>query len=212
VNKKLFIKVCGMREPSNIKKLVALNLDYIGFIFYPKSKRFIDDSNAEEILKQVPNHIKKVGVFVNEDLENVIRRIKLYGLDLVQLHGEESPEYCMALKESQVEIIKAFGVDNDFDFSVTSPYENACDYFLFDTKSANHGGTGIRFDWSILKSYNHVKPFFLSGGIGSGDQSDIKFLQSLELNLFALDLNSKFEISPGMKDIGLLSEFLDSIV
>lgn len=199
-----------MREPANIKKVVAINPDFLGLIFYPKSKRFVSDSDYLSINQEIPETIKKVGVFVNEDQHAILRRIKLFGLNLIQLHGDESPSFCKGLRNEKVEVIKSFGIDTNFDFSMLESYQNACDYFLFDTKSINYGGTGIRFDWKILEKYSNTKPFFLSGGIGPDEQKDILALLGSNLNIFSLDLNSKFEISPGIKNTELLSDFIQS--
>ncbi|MBC7418343.1 MAG: phosphoribosylanthranilate isomerase, partial [Pedobacter sp.] len=162
----LKIKVCGMKYAANIARVADLKPDYLGFIFYDKSPRNVSDVSAE-LIKYIPKEIKTVGVFVDEDLEKVKRKISDLDLSAVQLHGKESPEYCLALKSefSSLELIKAFGVDETFDFVVLESYEEVVDFFLFDTKISTHGGSGKRFDWTVLENYKLDKPYFLSGGI-----------------------------------------------
>ena len=204
------LKVCGMREINNIQDLVNLNPDYIGFIFYPKSKRFVGENIDAKIIASIPKTIAKVGVFVNETIENVAKTINLSELSLVQIHGDESAEYCKELKSKiNVPITKAFQVDVNFDFSILEEYKPYCDYFLFDTKTENYGGSGMRFDWNILQKYDNEKPLFLSGGIDLEHIQDIVNLKNL--NIHALDINSKFEIEPGLKDIGKIKIFKNGI-
>ena len=200
------VKVCGMKDPQNIRQLAELQPDYMGLIFYPKSKRYVERIDVE-LLDTLPETIRLTGVFVNEEMEVIIKRVIDYGLSAVQLHGAESPEFCRVLKEriveidhtKPVELIKAFGMDEGFDFSDLEPYDNVIDYFLFDTKSPMHGGSGFSFDWTILNQYKAQKPFFLSGGLSP---DNLKNLIDLNLDkLYALDLNSKFELEPGLKDI-----------
>ena len=202
-NTRLKIKVCGMRDPDNIADLLELPIEYIGFIFHPKSPRYMDDSMV------MTNAVKRTGVFVDAPLQEVQRRIETFLLDAVQLHGKESPEYCIAMKARGLEVIKAFSVGADFDFQETERYEGAADYFLFDTKTALHGGSGVQFDWEILNYYHGQTPFFLSGGIGLKDADKIKAVHHPKL--YALDLNSRFEISPALKDIHQLTQFLKAI-
>lgn len=217
------LKVCGMKYPDNIQQVAALQPDYLGFIFYEKSARQFSEINIPEI----PKTIKKTGVFVNEDLEVVIEKIQTHNLQAVQLHGNESPEYCNALrhaelvsashnknlKQVQVEIIKVFSIKNEFDFEVLKPYEAVCDYFLFDTKGKLPGGNGYTFNWSVLNNYPSTKPFFLSGGIGMDQiESVLSFLKKQESKYcYAIDVNSKFEIEPGLKNIELLKEFKQNL-
>lgn len=198
-----------MREPENIKDVCALNPDYLGFIFYPKSKRFVTDKEAKLLNGTVPEQVNKVGVFVNELLPEIVKKINLFGLDLVQLHGDEPVEYCSELKSIDVKVIKSFGIDIHFDFKKLEAYSGCCDYFLFDTKSTDWGGTGKKFDWQVLSGYTLSKPVFLSGGIGPDDAQEIKHLSGF--NLHALDLNSKFEIKPALKDAELIEKFLQEI-
>ncbi|RYG12567.1 MAG: phosphoribosylanthranilate isomerase [Chitinophagaceae bacterium] len=202
----LKLKVCGMKFAANIAAVASLQPDYLGFIFYEKSPRFISDVSAE-LINYIPSEIKTAGVFVNEDLEIVSKKVNLYQLKAVQLHGNESPEYCSALKTtfSGLEIIKAFGVDEDFDFSILDTYLDVVDYFLFDTKTKAHGGSGKTFDWKILDSYKLDKPYFLSGGI---DLEHIAAIAEIkDSRLYALDINSRFEIEAGVKDAEKIREF-----
>jgi phosphoribosylanthranilate isomerase len=196
------IKVCGMRDSENINELLNLTPDYIGFIFYDKSKRFVADFPEVEI----PLSIKIVGVFVNESIDEVVRIVSNYKLDGVQLHGDESVEYCSELNSKlSVEVIKAFAVDEDFDFNKTIDYESVCDLFLFDTKGKDYGGNGLKYDWSILKNYKGETPFLLSGGINENDVLVVKEFQHPKF--VGVDLNSGFEDAPSQKNIEKLKEF-----
>jgi len=201
------LKICGMKVPVNIAEAIALQPDYLGFIFHPASKRFIADLDAA-IVSNIPASIKTTGVFVNAALDTVKNAIELYQFKAVQLHGTESPAYCSALK-GRVEVIKAFGVDDNFDFSILESYENAVDYFLFDTQTAEHGGSGKTFNWQLLENYTLLKPYFLSGGIGLENAADLK--QISDKRLYAVDVNSRFEILPGLKNIMLLTQFKKSL-
>lgn len=203
----LKLKVCGMKYAGNVRDVVRLHPDYIGFNFYTRSKRFVGD---EFEMPKVPHTIMKVGVFVNADTEEILRKVKIYKLDLVQLHGDESAEYCAKLNKS-VKIIKAFGIDEKFNFSVLKKYEDCCDYFLFDTKSKGFGGSGVKFDWKMLAKYKGKKPFFLSGGIDLESAGEIVRLRSKFPNLFAVDVNSKFETEIALKNTNKLSELKDEI-
>ncbi|OMQ11939.1 phosphoribosylanthranilate isomerase [[Flexibacter] sp. ATCC 35103] len=196
------LKICGMKYPENILEVGALLPDYMGFIFYEKSARYFTGT-IPELIKT----IKKTGVFVHESIENIIIKIKEHNLQAVQLHGDESVEYCEELKNKinkEIEIIKVFSVGDNFDFEVLKPFENVCDYFLFDTKGKLPGGNGTTFDWKILKNYKSDKPFFLSGGIGI---EEIAAIKNLKLPVYAIDVNSRFEIEPGLKNKNLLTNF-----
>ncbi len=201
------LKVCGMRDLQNINELARLEPNYIGFIFYNKSKRYVGEYFDSKIIKSIKG-IKKVGVFVNSDFNYIIDKHSKYNLDYVQLHGNESPDFCKKLKAKNTNIIKAFSIDNSFDFSILDEYYLHCNYFLFDTKSENYGGSGIKFDWSVLKNYDNKKKFFLSGGIDIDDIETIKKLTNL--NIHAIDINSKFEKLSGLKDIGKIGKFMSS--
>ncbi len=206
--KKLKIKVCGMKQAANIAAVADLHPDYMGFIFYPKSPRYLNDVSAE-LVKYIPESIKTVGVFVNEYLEVVKSRILKHKLSAVQLHGSEDAAYCNALKETGIEVIKAFGVDADFNFDQLAAYSTSVDYFLFDTQTPAHGGSGKVFDWSLLAKYKLDKPYFLSGGIGLAHVDMISKIE--DDRLFAVDVNSKFELEPGLKDVDKLKEFFETI-
>jgi len=199
-----------MRLAANIAAVAELQPDYLGFIFYAKSPRLISEVSAE-LIKYIPSEIKTVGVFVNEELEKVKDKVNLLKLKAVQLHGSESPEYCEALKSTfpTLEVIKAFGIDEDFDFSTLQPYLKAADYFLFDTKTKVHGGSGKTFNWSVLDQYTYTKPYFLSGGIDLEHSTAIKKIN--DERLYALDINSRFETEPGLKDAAKIKEFIQEV-
>jgi phosphoribosylanthranilate isomerase len=196
------LKICGMKYPDNILEVGALLPDYMGFIFWEKSSRYFDG-----VIPDLPKSIKKVGVFVNETAEIILTKAQKYDLQAIQLHGHESVAFCQDLRENlkqvQIEIIKVFSVDDDFDFEVLKPFEAVCDYFLFDTKGKLPGGNGTTFDWKVLEKYPSSKPFFLSGGIGIEEMDAVKEITKTNLPLYAIDLNSKFEIEPGLKNIEL---------
>lgn len=198
------LKVCGMKNTENIKSIGDLKPDYMGFIFYERSKR-----NFEGIIPELPKSIKKTGVFVNEIPEILISLAQEYQLDALQLHGDETVEYIQGLKEhlKNIEIIKVFGIKEEFDFSILKPYENEVDYFLFDTKGKERGGNGVKFDWTVLKNYPFQKPFFLSGGIGPNDTMEIKKVKNSGLPIYAVDVNSRFESNPGLKNIKEVKKF-----
>jgi phosphoribosylanthranilate isomerase len=202
------IKVCGMKNPENIKELITLPIDMIGFIFYEKSPRYAGNLDLEA-LKIIPDSIRKVGVFVDETIEKITTKIREYDLSMVQLHGIESPSLCNKLKAQVIKDIKSFSIEEKEDLKECVFYENACDYFLFDTKTPQYGGSGKKFDWQILSYFQSEKPFFLSGGIGMEDMDTINQLKIPQL--YAIDLNSKFEIEPGIKDISKLKEFVKQI-
>ncbi len=199
------VKVCGMKYPENILELVALQPDYLGFIFWDKSSRYFNGD-----LPAIPASIKKVGVFVQEEIEVILAKAEKYNLQAIQLHGNESVVFCTALQEKlkgkRIEIIKVFSVNDTFDFQELKPFETVCDYFLFDTKGKLPGGNGNTFDWYVLEKYPSQKPFFLSGGISLDEVESIKEILNTNLPIHALDLNSKFEIEPGLKDITLLQK------
>jgi len=201
------IKVCGIRDPFNLEQLCALDPEYVGFIFYPRSKRFVG-AEPDPALFDIPKPaIKKVGVFVDEQLTRVIEAIDLYGLEAVQLHGRESVDYCRKLSTQAVKLIKV--LDPLVSGVKMESYLNVVDFFLFDSGKAGTGGTGQKFDWELLEERPHHFPFFLSGGIGPGDE---EMIRSLELPGFrGVDINSRFELSPGLKDIESLKEFFNEI-
>ncbi len=196
------IKVCGMKFPDNTAAVAALQPDYVGFIFYPHSPRFVGYVPNEE-LTELRLPAKKVGVFVDKDFSTIKSIIQKYHLDVVQLHGSESAETCAALRQT-VEVIKAFGVDENFDFQLLKAYENMVDYFLFDTKTLVYGGSGKSFDWHVLENYTLNVPFFISGGLSNENISSV--LQFEHPAFYGLDLNSRFEDEPGLKNIKKLEE------
>jgi len=187
------LKICGMKYPENIQEVANLQPDYLGFIFYEKSPRFFKGE-----IPTLPKSTQKVGVFVDAYLDDILNKIRRYNLQIVQLHGNETPEFCKLFQHMDIEVIKVFSVDDTFDFQTITAYETVCDYFLFDAKGQNPGGNGTAFNWEILKNYPSQKPFFLSGGIGL---EEIKLIKQLNFPVYAIDVNSKFETKPGMKNI-----------
>jgi phosphoribosylanthranilate isomerase len=203
------LKICGMKYPENIVEVGSLQSDYMGFIFWKKSARYFDGE-----IPNLPKSIKKVGVFVNASSSEILDKIKKYDLQTVQLHGNESAEFCTALKNNvpnAIEIIKVFSILDTFDFEVLKQFEKGCDFFLFDTKGKLPGGNGTAFDWKVLKNYPSTKPFFLSGGIGIEEIEAINEISKTNLPLYAIDINSKFEIEPGLKNVKLLSSFKNNL-
>ncbi|MCC5932547.1 MAG: phosphoribosylanthranilate isomerase [Cyclobacteriaceae bacterium] len=202
------IKVCGMKDPQNIAEIADLNPDYMGFIFFEKSPRYAETLNPE-VMKSINPNIKKAGVFVNMETEQILHTAKKFHLDALQLHGNEKPELCRKLKDHGFEIIKAFQVDDKFDFDTTRSYAGVSDYFLFDTKSTGWGGSGVKFDHEILNRYDFYKPYFISGGI---ELKDIPVILSGDFPLPAtIDINSRFELSPGMKDVALVARAIENV-
>ena len=228
------LKVCGMKHGENIQEVAALQPDYMGFIFYENSKR-----NFEGIIPELPKSIKKTGVFVNEYPEILISLVEEYQLDAVQLHGDESVAYVTELQfqlaerralfieenkhqkkkknkhkisNEKVEIIKVFGIKGTFDFEVLRPYLEVVDFFLFDTKGEGRGGNGVQFDWSVLENYPFEKPFFLSGGIGLEAIEEVQKILHSKLPIYGLDVNSKFESTPGVKNIEALKKFKNNVI
>ena len=195
-----------MREPDNIAALSALQPDYMGFIFWAPSSRYVSETTPV-----LDKSIKKTGVFVDASVDYIQSSISTHQLQAVQLHGEETPSYCQLVQGFGVEVIKAFSVKDVFDFSMLEAYENSCDFFLFDTKGALPGGNGYTFDWSLLKECPSQKPFFLSGGIGLENTQEIKELLNTDLPLYAIDVNSKFEVAPGLKKIEELTQFKNEL-
>lgn len=201
----MIIKVCGMRHPENISRLSQLAIDWMGFIFYEKSPRYI----GIEKIKTESDSLKRVGVFVNAPYEQLLEKAAIYQLDFLQLHGNETPELCQALRKQGFSVIKAFSVSSETDLEKTKEYENCTDFFLFDTKCAGYGGSGRQFDWSILSSYQGKTPFLLSGGIHPESAEAIKNFTHPQFT--GIDLNSGFEIEPGLKDVGQLEVFLEKV-
>ncbi len=201
------IKVCGITEMKQLQQLEGLDIDFAGLIFYPESPRYVGDKLPGKDVKNADFDLKKTGVFVNPEMISVLDAIDEYGLRVVQLHGDESPEMCEDLS-GEVEVIKAFRITGHEDIDkLVAPYDAVCDYYLFDTSGLKEsfGGTGHQFDWNILSKAKIEKPFFLSGGIGLEDAARVKAFKHPDL--FAVDINSKFETAPGVKDMKLILQF-----
>lgn len=198
------IKVCGMTEADNIRNIEQLGVDMIGFIFYPKSPRCLC-----EIPEYLPVQAKRVGVFVNESKENILMYADRFGLNYIQLHGNESPDYCRTLHSNGLRLIKAFSISLPKDLFDVSDYDGLCDYYLFDTKTPQFGGSGNQFDWNILHRYNGSTPFLLSGGINPYSAKAIKEFH--HPRLAGIDLNSRFETAPGLKDVERIEMFLKEL-
>lgn len=200
------IKVCGMRDPENIRELIdQVKPDWMGLIFYPKSPRFVSDQSANQI---AGFPVKKVGVFVNEAEEEILKRIKDFDLSAVQLHGQETPDFVESLsKRTSAEIWKVISVQDQIDWQSLKSYLPFVSKFLFDTATSAHGGSGQKFDWKVLETYPFDKGFLLSGGLDEESVEEISALAEKLPQLQGVDLNSKFEDSPGMKNIGILKKF-----
>jgi len=227
------LKVCGMKYNENIAEVAALQPDYIGFIFYERSARFVENDTPH-----ISDSTKKTGVFVDASLAYILEQIQKHNLHAVQLHGNESPEFCEKLDlicrsaldaesrtkgdeilnqvqdDKKLEIIKVFSIKDTFDFSVLKPYESVCDYYLFDTKGKLPGGNGYTFNWSVLENYPSTKPYFLSGGIGLDEIENIKKFKKNNASkyCYAIDVNSSFEIEPGLKNIEKLKDFKKYVI
>ncbi len=230
MTKNLLIKVCGMRHTDNIRAVSQLPIDYMGLIFYPKSSRYVGmASSGTGLLPDiadkaiiglgnitVSSYINKVGVFVNASAQDIITHVVNFRLDAIQLHGSETPTFIRNLKATlipdicpKIKVFKAISIASAEDFGKCSQYEGVVDMFVFDTKCAGHGGSGRQFDWSVLDSYKGNTPFLLSGGIGFEDAERIKNIRHPKLA--GLDLNSRFELEPGLKDVELLKAFINKI-
>jgi phosphoribosylanthranilate isomerase len=214
------IKVCGTREPENIQALIQLPIDYIGFIFHPGSPRFVGE--GDELGAWVRAHekdfgdIQRVGVFVNAEIDEILNKVHDYRLDLVQLHGAERPEYCRELagfwevsSMRRAGLVKAFSIGGDFDFSQVPAYESVCSLFIFDTKGDAPGGTGKVFDWSLLDRYQGMTPFLLAGGIGPESVDAIRRFPHLQFA--GVDINSRFETAPGVKNVEMVRAFATTL-
>src|ERR1044071_4204012 len=206
------VKVCGMTLPEQLEQLGGMGVTFAGFIFYPKSPRYVFKSmTTTQIRKE--NNVNKVGVFVNATIEEVLHMVYECRLHMVQLHGDESPKYCERIAD-YVSVVKAFRLsDNDSLQWMIKPYMDVCDMFMFDTMGAGYGGTGKKFNWSMLKETSIGKPFFLSGGIEPGDDQQLKDFakEPVAKALFAVDINSRFEVTPGVKDMNAVKEFVNKL-
>ncbi|WP_293672089.1 phosphoribosylanthranilate isomerase [uncultured Parabacteroides sp.] len=216
----MIIKVCGMRDPENIREVGGLGVDWIGLIFFAGSPRKIIENGKLKIengdrrysdfqFSILNSQLKRVGVFVNASLEEMMETATVFRLDYLQLHGNETPEDCHAMQKRGYSLIKAFSVATTGDLERTSAYEGRVDYFLFDTKCDNYGGSGKQFDWSILEAYHGETPFLLSGGLRPESASAIRSFH--HPRLAGIDLNSGFEIEPGLKDVEKLKRFIHDI-
>jgi phosphoribosylanthranilate isomerase len=207
------IKVCGMTEPEQVAQLAGVGVSFAGFIFYPKSPRYVfKNMTTTQIRKE--NSINKVGVFVNSTIEEVLHMVDECRLHMVQLHGDESPKFCEKIAD-YVSVVKAFRLsENDSVEWMIRPYMEMCDMFMFDTMGVGYGGTGKKFDWSVLKNETIGKPFFLSGGIEPGDEGKLKEFaeEPVAKALFAVDINSRFELSPGIKDMEKVKLFTKNLI
>ena len=205
------VKVCGMRNAQNIQEVERLGIDMMGFIFWPRSSRYVSERPA-----YLPTKCKRVGVFVDQPLEEVMQTARDYSLDYIQLHGNESPDYLRQLRSPSFAVIKAFNIATAADFVQTEDYRGLADAFLFDTKGKSVGGNGEKFDWGVLDSYDSDVPFLLSGGICPADAPSVRSLFASGRKPFAskcigIDLNSRFETAPGMKDAAALRRFLSAL-
>ena len=190
-----------MRDGDNIRAVEALGVDWMGFIFYPPSKRYVD-----VLPNYMPEKTKRVGVFVNESLETILRKVESFHLDILQLHGDESPEECQQLMAKGFKVMKSFGVADSFPSEKITDYEGSCDYFLFDTQTSDYGGSGRKFNWDIVQNYHGNTPFLLSGGIGPNDAEDIR--EFSHPMCIGIDINSKFELSPANKNVESIQQFI----
>lgn len=206
MKKSLIIKVCGMKFAENREQVELLPVDMLGYIFYAPSKRFVGDQPDEGLFNSAK---PKVGVFVDENAFEILGLAKNFGFEFIQLHGKENPLTCQILKKQGLKVLKAFSVDDAFDFTKTSAFKDVVDYFLFDTKTKLHGGSGQKFNWNVLEKYTGETPFLLSGGIGPDDAQSI--LQLDHPRLAGVDLNSGFEDKPGVKNIEKLKRFIEKI-
>ncbi|UPQ79038.1 phosphoribosylanthranilate isomerase [Flavobacterium azooxidireducens] len=202
------LKICGMNDQENTISISELQPDFLGFIFWNDSKRY-----CKNVIENIPNDIEKVGVFVDANYNEIVDKIISHKLNFVQLHGEESPDFCLEMKKTNIKVIKAITIDNNFNFNELKYNINCVDYFLFDTKGDLPGGNGTTFDWEILNQYKEDVPYFLSGGIGLDECPKLeKFLKSeVAKNCYAIDINSQFEDEPGIKNKQKIKEFQEKL-
>jgi phosphoribosylanthranilate isomerase len=207
------VKVCGVTQPAQLEAFDEMGVDLAGFIFYPKSPRYMVNKIPAEYLRRFTRKIVKVGVFVNSPYDELMRTVEDYRLDMVQLHGDEIPRYCEQVA-NYITVIKAFRLsDNDPIDWMAKPFDEACDMYMFDTLGAGYGGTGKKFDWNVLKTSTIDKLFFLSGGIEPGDEKKLNDFgaEAIAKKLFAVDINSRFEVSPGVKDLEKVRAFVGKL-
>lgn len=205
----MIIKICGITNKSNLLEIISLKPEMMGFIFYPVSARYMADKLHPDDLVEIPKKIKRVGVFVNADEYEINGIFWKYNLDMVQLHGDESPSLCRQLSSMNIPVIKAFQINEYFDFNDVEGYLKYCRYFLFDTKTEAYGGSGSKFNWEILNKYKLGHPFILSGGIAAGDEDKIISINNPAL--IGVDVNSRFESSAGIKNVPLLKTFINNL-
>jgi phosphoribosylanthranilate isomerase len=206
----MLIKVCGMREAQNISEVARLAPDFMGFIFYERSPRYAGEM-PPETLDALPSATKRVGVFVNAPKERILDAANRYALDLVQLHGAEPPEMCAALRAGGIGVIKAFGIGSREDVERAAEYEGTCDYYIFDTADASHGGTGRKFDHSLLAAYGGSTSYLLSGGLGPEDAPLFAAAAYKNPHCAGVDVNSRFETAPGTKDPEAIKQFMKTV-
>ncbi|HEX6846595.1 MAG TPA: phosphoribosylanthranilate isomerase [Chitinophagaceae bacterium] len=207
------IKVCGNTLPPQVNALDDIGVTFAGFIFYPKSTRYMAQKISPERMRQIKGRIIKVGVFVNPPHDELMKTVEDYRLDMVQLHGDESPKFCDKISD-YISVIKAFRLsDNDSILHMTQPYTEVCDFFMFDTLGVGYGGTGKKFDWTLLQQSQPLKPYFLSGGIETGDEKKLEEFIGTPAGekLFAIDINTKFEMGPGVKDLNGIKKFAENL-
>lgn len=209
MKKDIKVKVCGLTDSSNIELISGCGADFFGFIFYRNSKRYVGNSGNFSLFSSVPAGIQKVGVFVNEKPETILRTAESAGLDVIQLHGKEPIYNCKMLKSAGLTVIKAFGVGAAFKPETTDRFSDVCDYFLFDKEDEVHGGSGKKFNWDQVLNYLFEKPFFIGGGIGPEDSVIRKAVVNNQF--YGVDINSRFEISPGIKDAIKVKKFIREI-
>ncbi|MGI4886961.1 MAG: phosphoribosylanthranilate isomerase [Janthinobacterium lividum] len=206
---RLLVKVCGMREAASLVAVAGLEPDFLGFIFSPASPRYVGEVLTPDLVHGLPDHIQRVGVFVNEPTAQVLATACRFGLNFVQLHGQETPAQCAELRATGLRVIKAFGVREGFDFGALGPYAPHCDYFLFDAQGPAPGGNGRVFDWRVLEKYNWPVPYLLAGGLRPEHAAVVRNLRLP--GLAGIDLNSGFETVPGVKDPARVAAFLDGL-
>lgn len=207
------IKVCGNTLPQQVNALDDIGVTFAGFIFYPKSSRYMAQKISPEKMRQIKGKIIKVGVFVNPSHDELMKTVEDYRLDMVQLHGDESPKFCDKISD-YISVIKAFRLsDNDSILHMTQSYIEVCDFFMFDTLGVGYGGTGKKFDWTFLQQSQPLKPYFLSGGVETGDEKRLEEFIGTPAGekLFAIDINTKFEIGPGVKDLNGIKKFAENL-
>lgn len=205
----MIVKVCGMRDPENIMAVEQLEPDWMGFVFYPKSKRYVSDKEEKTIQAIRQCKKKKIGVFVNAETDEILKKADVFQLNMLQLHGEEPVSQCRVLKEKHFQVMKAFSIETVNDLRLVHEYKDVVDYFLFDTKCEGYGGSGKQFNWSVLDAYKENIPFLLSGGISLDSISDLQQFQHFQMQ--GVDVNSGFEIAPALKDIQKLTAFIKKL-